>query len=77
MMVENVTVQEEGLGQGLDQLVSDMRQMLSTGSTVEQVRAEYTDRLVVALQDDRDRALYVVGLLVEAALREALRHPGR
>lgn len=77
MMVENVTVQEEGLGQGLDQLVSDMRQMLSTGSTVEQIRAEYTERLVSALQDDRDRALYVVDMLVEAALREALRHPGR
>lgn len=60
----------DGSAQGLDRLVEDIRQMLE-GGTVEQVRQEFTGRLLEALQDDRERSRYVVGLLVEAALRQA------
>lgn len=58
--------------QGFDRLVADIRATLKD-NTVEQTRQEYTQRLVDAVQDDRDRTLYVVDLLVEAAVREALR----
>ena len=70
-MVERIQSESvEGSAQGLDRLVEDMRRMLAD-STVEQVRQEFTGRLLEALQDDRERARYVVGLLVEAALRQA------
>lgn len=58
--------------QGFDRLVADIRATLKD-NRVEQTRQEYTQRLVDAVQDDRDRTRYVVDLLVEAAVREALR----
>lgn len=58
--------------QGFDRLVADIRATLKD-NTVEQIRQEYTQRLVEAVQDDRDRTMYVVDLLVESAVREALR----
>lgn len=72
-MVERIQSESvDGSAQGLDRLVEDMRRMLAD-STVEQTRKECTKRLLEALQDDRERARYVVGLLVEAALRQAQR----
>lgn len=63
---------EEPPGQGFDALVADIRVLLHSKS-VKQSHAECTERLLAALQDDRGRARYVVELLVEAAMREALR----
>ena len=55
-----------------DVLVADIRVLLQDRS-VEQARAQCTQQLMLALQDDRERARFVVELLVEAAVREALR----
>lgn len=55
-----------------DVLVADIRVLLQGGS-VEQARTQCTQQLMLALQDDRERARIVVELLVEAAIREALR----